>query len=294
MRLVTNTEVLAKNFGDEVAVRIFAEAGFDALDWSFFDMTNDENVWCQDDWREHAQNIKNLAQECGIGFSQAHAPFPSSNGTEEFDTKRMDRILRSMEAAAIMGVQNIVVHPKTHLPYRRNRKVLFDACVDMYRSLIPYCEKFGIRVCMENMYGYDQNRHIVNDHVCAQPEEFCAMMDTINSPWIVGCLDVGHAALVGIDPADYIRELGHDRLKALHIHDVDHLHDCHTLPFTRNLDWESILQALADIDFEGDFTFEAEQFQAHFPLELQTDATRLMEKTGRYLIGRFEALKAKK
>lgn len=289
MRLVTQTDSLADAFGDEACIRILAQAGFDAIDWSFFPMTNGEGPWCADDWREHALRLKEVAQECGIGFSQAHAPFPSSRGEEPFDTVIVQRILRSMQAAALLGVRNIVVHPRQHIPYRQNREKLFEENLAFYRSLIPYCEEYGIRVCTENMWTHDKRRGYILDSVCSQPAEFCALLDELDSPWIVGCLDVGHCALVGEDPADFIRAMGPKRLQALHIQDVNYLEDNHTLPFLEGLDWESITKALAEIGYEGDFTFEADHFMRSFPAALQPDASVLMAKTGRYLIGRIEA-----
>lgn len=235
--------------------------------------------------------MKEIAQTCGIGFSQAHAPFHTSRGTEPYDTVMMQRIIDSMEAAAIMGVDYIIVHPKQHLPYAKNQSTLFEMNVEMYKSLIPYCEKFQIHVCVENMWQFDEKRGIIIDSVASQPEEFCAIVDAVNSPWIVACLDIGHAALVGVDPADLIRALG-PRLKCLHVHDVDYRRDCHTLPFLEKLDWESITAALAEIGYEGDFTFECATFPHRFPRELREDACVLMEKTGRYLMHRIQEQRA--
>lgn len=288
MRLVTQSHCLADSFGDEQAVRMMAEAGYDGIDWSFFGMTNDDDIWCGDSWQEHAEHLKKVGDECGIVFRQAHAPFSTSKGEEPYDTVMMQRIIRSMEAASIMGIEYIVVHPKQHLPYAKNKKILFDWNVAMYRELIPYCEKFNIHVCTENMWQYDSNRGVIIDSVCSQPEEFCAMVDAVDSEWLVACLDIGHSALVGVDPADFIRELGNKRLKALHVHDVDHRHDCHTLPFMEKLDWASITAALGEIDYQGDFTFEADNFLFVLPKKLQLEGAKFMVKTGRYLIEQVE------
>lgn len=287
MRLVTTTEKLAEAFGDEECVRILAEAGFDAIDWGFFQMSAGKGIWCTDRWREHALELKELGSHHGIGFAQAHAPFPSSTGEREADALILERIRRSMEAASLMGIKNIVVHPVQHLPYAQNRKQLWLENLDFYRSLIPWCEKFGIRVCAENMWQYDNKRRHIIDSVCSQPEEFCGLLDALDSPWITGCLDLGHCALVGVEPEDFIRAMGRRRLKALHVHDVDYLNDCHTLPFLKNLNWENITEALGEIGYEGDFTFEADSFYNGFPTALMRDACRLMERTGRYLISRI-------
>ena len=194
-----------------------------------------------------------------------------------------------MHAAALMGIRNIVVHPVQHLTYAKEKQRLWEENLAFYRSLIPYCEEYGIRVCAENMWQYDNKRRYIVDSVCSQPEEFCGLLDALDSPWIVGCLDLGHCALVGVEPEDFIRAMGKERLQALHVHDVDYLHDCHTMPFTKNLNWEAITRALAEIGYEGDFTFEADSFYEGFPPQLVPDACKLMERTGRYLVGRIQA-----
>lgn len=289
MRLVTQTDCPAALLGDERCVRFLKEAGFDAIDWSFFAMTEGRGPFCAADWREHAQTLRKIGEDCGIGFAQAHAPFPSSSGQEPFDTVIFERIVRAMEAASILGVRNIIVHPMQHLPYAANRDRLFDMNLDFYRRLIPYCERFNIRVATENMWQFDEKRGIIIDSVCSQPETFCALLDALDSPWIVGCLDIGHSALVGVEPADFIRALGPKRLQALHVHDVDYHSDCHTMPFIERVDWESVAQALGEIGYEGDFTLEADQFLSRFPLGLLPQASALMAATGRYLMGRIAA-----
>lgn len=288
MRLATTTDKLAEAFGDEECVRILAEAGFDSIDWGFFEMAAGKGIWCTDEWREHALRLRDLGAECGIGFSQAHAPFPSSQGDEATDRVILNRILRSMEAASILGIPNIVVHPVQHLNYAKERKRLWEMNLEFYRSLIPYCEEYGIRVCAENMWQYDNRRRYIVDSVCSQPEEFCGLLDALDSPWITGCLDLGHCALVGTEPQDFIRAMGRHRLQALHVHDVDYLQDCHTMPFLKSLNWKAITEALAEIGYEGDFTFEADSFYEGFPDGLKRDACRLMERTGRYLVKQIQ------
>ncbi len=292
MLLVTPTEELARAFGDEPCIRILADAGYDAIDWSFFEMVTGKGPFCGDNWKEYTLRLRETARECGIGFSQAHAPFPSSLGEEPFDTEIVGRIRRSMQAAALLGVKNIIVHPIQHLPYAKNRLQLYEENLKFYRSLIPCCEEYGIRVCIENMWQYDEKRHYIIESVCARPEEFCSMIDEIDSPFITGCLDIGHAAITGTDPADFIRDLGKKRLQALHVHDVDYLHDSHMMPFTESLDWEAIAGALAEIGYEGDFTFEADEFLVKLPKPLKADGSAMMAKVGRYLIDRIQALSA--
>lgn len=283
MKTATQTDILASAFGFDEAIRIIAQSGFDYIDLSMFDMAGEESPWLKDDAAGLARHLRNVAEENGIEFFQAHAPFPSSNGDETFDTERKARIEKSIELAAIAGVRRIVVHPVQHLPYISSREELYRMNLDFYRSLIPLCKRCNIQVCTENMWQWDNRRNIIVDSTLSCPEEFNSILDEIGSEWITGCLDIGHTALVGQDPAEFIRKMGARRLQALHVHDVDYLHDCHSLPFTRNLDWDSITGALAEIGYEGVFTFEADNFLARFPDVLKRDAALLMGRTCRYL-----------
>jgi len=290
MILSTNTSDAEKTLGHLEAIRLLAKAGFDALDWSFYGASMEEDgIWMGTSWRDRVKEMLEVADCCGISFNQAHAPFVGGcNGTDPYDEAYMKKIHRAMEAAALLGAKQIVVHPKQHLPYLSNKQELFRASVEFYQQLIPYCEEYGIRVCSENMWQKDKVRGVIIDSVCSQPEEFCEMLDTVDSPWITGCLDVGHAALVSVDPAHFIRVMGKKRLSALHIHDVDKWDDRHHLPFMERMDWTAITQALGEIDYQGEFTFEV-HFLEKLPRALWNVGAKFMEQTGRYLIAEVEA-----
>lgn len=288
MKLVATTSLLYKTLGDIGAIRLLAEAGFDGIDLSITNFGPD-SPWLKENWREYVLQLKEEANRLGVPFCQAHGPMPSSRGEEAADAEIFRNVVRSMEVASLLGIPHIVIHPKQHLPYRQFAQQLFQESVDFYRELIPHCQRLNIKVCTENMWQRNKRSNIIIDSVCAKAAEFRAMVDAVNSPWIAACLDIGHCGLVHQDPAEAIRTLGHDWLQALHIHDVDGREDRHTLPFTEHTDWESVAQALGQIDYTGNFTFEASDFITNFPLELWPDAAKLMVRTGRYLMTRIEA-----
>ena len=296
MKLVSQTEYLGQLFGEEEALRMLAKAGYDGIDWSFLEIMKmsdfETRPWFQDGWKERACRMRELADSLGVTIEQAHAPMPLSKGREEYDSIILDKVLQTMEAASIMGVKDIVVHPMQHkVPFLNTREQMFDANVEMYKAMVPYCEKWNIRVCTENMWhvGFD-NRTIINS-VCADPIEFRDMIDAVNSPWIRGCLDIGHCFVCNIDPLYAIRILGKDRITCLHVHDVDYSDDCHTLPYTRKVDWASVMKTLAEIGYTGNLTFEADSFMRGFPREFAQEAANFMVKVGRLLIGQFNAAK---
>lgn len=288
MKLVTNTYHLVSRLGPEEAIRLLAGAGFDGIDWTFSQDMGDDSPWLQGTWQDHAKKLLDTAGECGVVFRQAHAPVPSSKGTEPFDSTVLKKIHRAMEAAAFLGIEYIIVHPKQHLPYRENREQLFRESVAFYKGLIPCCESWGIKVCTENMWQRNAETRMIEESVCAPPEEFRDMIDAVDSPWVTGCLDVGHCGLVGQDPANAVRVLGHHRVSALHVHDVDLVEDSHTIPFGGKLDWQSITAALAEINYQGDFTFEPNGYFKNTPVPLWPEAAKFLAHTGRYLIAQIE------
>lgn len=291
MLLVTTTEIPANVFGIEKAIEMIAKAGFDAVDYSAFGMLNDSDPLNQSDYLEYAKNIRAKAQSCGIKFVQAHAPFPSSRDDVEYNTDIKKKIIRSMEACAVMGVEIIVVHPMQHLMYSTNVETLFKMNMEFYSELIVYAKKFGITIATENMFQYDENRRVMKDSTCASPEEFCRYIDTINSPYLTGCLDIGHCGLCGREPYDMIRQMGAERLGCLHIHDNDFMEDNHTLPCTMKQNWNEICKALAEVGYKGNFTYEADGFLRKYDPVFYPTAMKFMHDTGRYLIDKINSYK---
>jgi len=279
------TEVLESKLGElDDTIKLLAEVGFDAYDITLCGMYKNDEHWANlGGYKEEALRLRAIADEAGIVCNQSHAPFPSSVGDEEKDAVIYKKIVRSMEVASILGARIIVVHPKQHLPYADNREELFKMNVEFYKSLIPYCEKFGIKIATENMWQRNNNSKSIVDSTCSRAKEFCDYIDAVDSEWLVGCLDIGHVALVGGDIPAFIRAMGKERLQALHVHDVDFITDSHTLPYTAKVNFDEVTDALAEIGYEGDMTFEAMKFFREFPVELLPDAARLMCAVGRHL-----------
>jgi len=282
MILSTQTHCLADRLGDAAAIRILAQAGFDALDFSMFNnLTRADHPLSQPGYREYAVNLKRIADDQGIRFNQAHAPFPSFiEGNAAYNEQTYPIITRAIEVAAILGASVVVVHPFS-VSDSEQKKALNLA---FYRRLQPLCESCGIKVALENMWGLHPVSRRIIPNVCSTGESFAEYLDELDPGCFTGCLDLGHSGLVNLDAADMIRILGHDRLRALHVHDNDFLNDTHTAPFLGKMNWAAITAALADIDYAGDLTFEADNFLVGFPDELLPAAARFLQDIGRHLI----------
>lgn len=280
------TSYLASRFGVETAADMLISAGYTAVDLSAF---GNNAYMFTENWQETARSLRARAEAQGACFNQAHAPF--GGGYDHYTGVLIPTFPRVFAFCELLGVRQIVVHPLQKGRYYGREKELFDMNMEFYRSLIPLSEKHGIKIAIENMWQTHPVTHRICDDVCANPHELAAYYDTLNDPeHFTVCLDIGHVALCGREPEDAVRILGHDRLGALHVHDVDYVSDLHTVPYMGRINWQNVLEALADIDYKGEFTMESDAFLARYPEDMLPVATRFMADTTKYLADKLDSM----
>ena len=284
MKLAVDSLVPFLRLGDEGMVKTIKDAGFDALDFSFYNVPDNQSA-IGDNYLERAHEIRALLDKYGLACNQAHAPY-NLEETEAFDLSnpRFKAQVRALEFASILGAKNIIVHAIKHIS---DKEHLFEVNYRFYKSFEPYCKEFGIHVAVENLWNRDEKRRSFVG-VFGTAEELTRMVKMLDSPWFVACVDVGHAALAGTEPEKFIAGMSPDILRCLHLHDTDYLSDTHTIPFLGGHNWDGITRALAKIGYEGDFTLEILLYAGSFPDALLADSLVLAEKTGRQLIRMFE------
>lgn len=283
MRLSIAFSSISNKFGDDNTIEIAKAAGFDALDFSYYSAHETEDV-LGDGYREYAKEMRKRFERAGMVCNQAHAPFSLKYGGT-FDTSDINylHIVRAIESASILGAENIIVHSIT-TPYDVD---IEEYNIAYFKTLVPYCEKFKIHIAIENLFIRDPKRKRLIGKF-GSPKELNGLIDKIGSPWIVGCIDVGHSAIGGCEPEYFISELKPEYLRALHIQDNDYLGDNHNLPFVGMLDWEAIMKALKTAGYKGDLTFEIGSYTDKFPKELFPEMLKFIASVGRYLISLYE------
>lgn len=256
----TSTEIgsIALHTGEEKAVELVAKVGFDAWDFSMFDMCKKENgilvptshPTAQSGYLAFARKLKQIGLDNGIICNQGHAPFPSI-------PKSIDWLKRAIECVAEAGGEICIVHPMNDGTPEENAEMYFD--------LLPFAKEHNVKIATENMWNWKKFHRHSCFAACATPESFNAHLDAVNDDYLVACLDIGHAEMKGSDTSapEMIRALG-KRLKALHIHDNDKLHDSHQIPFSMKIDFVPIVKALKEIGYDGYFTLEASYYLDKF------------------------------
>ncbi len=285
MLVSTCTGNLVKRFGFKKAVKLIKDAGFTSFDLTLCEGKDAVTLYEPfdgEDYIEVAREMRSYIDELGLPCNQSHAVFGSHLGAAKKGTELFDATVRCMEVAAIMGAKSIVIHPMQYVYYMNNVEFLKQENLQFYTDLLPYAKKLGIVMLTENMWQYNKNNGSIVQSTCAEATEFCRYVDMINSPYLKACLDIGHTCLTGESITNTITSLGKDRLYGLHIHDVDGNKDNHTLPYTRSVKFDEMIDALAEIGYEGDITFEAHAFYNPFPDELVPSAAKLMADVGHY------------
>ena len=262
MKLSTEIRSIARFVGEENAIRLLAEAGFEAWDFSLFDMApynyaekrivNGAHPLQSGDWRAFAKRLGEVGRECGIACNQSHAPFPT------YCPDMLDYLLRSIECTALAGGKICVIHPDNYSGTEENAA--------LYEKLLPFAKECGVKIATENTFRNDRENGRVLPCITSDHAGLSALLDRVNDPFLVACLDIGHAELCGLSTTacDMIRTLGPDRLACLHVHDNDKCHDSHVLPFTMDIEWEPIAAALAEIGYRGDITLECGNYVKTF------------------------------
>ena len=239
------------NFGIDAGFKLIRDAGFDGLDLSFY--WNAAKILCGDDYQEKVLEIKTALEKHGLRCNQAHAPFDFRYGMEQNDSCfEYLSIKRAIEACSIIGIDHIVVHG-IRVPAPSCSHMNLDYNYSFYKSLEPLCEKYGVKIAVENLMDAFTYPDLLNE-----------ILKKLDSPWFIGLVDIGHAWLRGgIQPGDFIRQMDRGVIKGLHIQDTHGMElgiDEHLVPYMANIDFDDLLKALKEYDYQGDFTMECPRF----------------------------------
>ena len=261
--------------GLERGLRMLKDAGFDGIDY------NIRTYQLGDDFREIARDIKAMLDEIGLCCVQVHAPHNFTYGTAmDFSNQQYRETFRSIEFTKILGADKCVIHGSA-VPDGPLSGQFMEHNYIYYKTFEAEAIRCGISIGVENL----------KRGILPRPEYINKMLGLLDSPVYYPHVDLGHSALVGIEPDVFLRKLNCLPVRGIHVHDYNVQTD-HMLPFLGNSDWNRIVKALVDIGYEGDMTMElfmTYRMAAAYSEELLPSLFRLSAEVGRELIRRIEA-----
>ena len=256
-------------------------------------------------WKTLAERWGNAAEYAGVQFVASHAPCLRlfEKPGEELYRRNLLAIRNSIRVCSELGIDRIVVHTSQRRDF--TGRELYEKNKKFYSELFDLMERYNIRVLTENW--------AVDEYHLVTGADVCEFVEYIDHPLLGICWDTAHGNI-----SKRAREAGQyenimacgDKLWGLHI--ADNFGDCHhhSWPFAGSINFDSVMQGLVDVGYEGSFTFEASYTLLHknnLPrkregweykgeqvsrllnptLELKKQAVELLYETGKYILGEY-------
>lgn len=233
--------------------RLAHEAGFDGFE---IDLSEDGPLTLSSSL-DDVMAVRTLAEQSGIQLSGLATGLYWGANPASRDTairSRAESILqRQIEIARVLGLDAILVVPATVgadfipnceiVPY----DVAWQRATDFIRAALPAAEKYGVRLCVENVW----NKFLLS------PLEMRQFVTQFDSEWVGVYFDVGNALASGY-PEHWIKILG-QQIRRVHLKDYRRAVgsvDGFVEILSGDVNWPAVMSELCAIGYEGWLTAE--------------------------------------
>lgn len=261
---------------DIIQAERLAKMGYDAIDVGLCRVIYNNDPYPHnpmldgDDYETILDEHIAKCKELGLKIITSHIPyrFNYADPTIEKYDYYYNMTCRALRASEYLGAEWTVVHMRKP-----------DETVEYVRRLVADSGVTRIGIAIENIINYTIDELIeAHDRLAAEG-------------YRVGiCFDTGHCHINKYhenDVVDTIRRLG-SRIKMLHVHDNIRTADNHNVPYTGSIKWPQVMEALAEVGYEGAFNYELRPEKV--PEGEARDAfDRYCVALGHTLIGMYEA-----
>ncbi len=213
-------------------------------------------------------------RDVGLGATSltgGPGPAPSLGAPDEDERERARAgILAMLDRAMWLGARAIVVEPgfvggwNAAKPRSRYADTLYQT-YESLRGLTFEAEARGVSIALRNVN--------LLGRFLLSPVETAELIDRVNSPWVGVCLDTGLALSTGY-PEDWVSSLG-PRIVRVRVSDYDLSRggpDAICDPCDGDVDWPAVMQALADVGYDGALIYDG----AGDPADIKQRLDRLM------------------
>ncbi len=291
MRLATSSNIVCERPNGEVftlekTLQLASKAGFDRFDISFYDWSLPHSPFITDKWEAWIHSVANEAARLGVQFGQCHAytfNFLDHKLSEEAYKYHQELVERSLYCCHILGSKLCVTHPDTDFTSSTLVKTSREKNIGYFKNLLEISSKYDMELAVENMVDFGIKPH---RKFGVTTEELVDFVEAFNDSRMGICWDFEHADIM---QQDQVKSLFHiaPYLKATHVSDTHSATDhdlMHVMPLFGKIDWKAVVSTLKQIDYKGDFCFEAHNYANRLPDELIETALRLSFEIGQYLM----------
>lgn len=196
-------------------------------------------------------SIQKLSNEFGVHVWSMHLPYYASEDYGKIDVSSLDANIRKrtldyylpvMERAAESGIDKFVVHPSREPIAPGERAERIKCSQETLNIMADKAAQFGAVIAVE-----DLPRTCLGN--CSG--EILELI-SVNQKLRV-CFDTNH--LLFEDNAEFIRKVG-NKIITLHVSDCDFVNERHWLPGEGKTDWQSVINALREVGYNGVWMYE--------------------------------------
>lgn len=192
--------------------------------------------------------VRRLAEKNNVKLWSFHLPFAPF---DKIDISSLDDNLRLSTVKALselikrgsdIGIDKFIIHPSAEpIPDDIRNERMLRARESLSR-LADVCEKCGSVLCVEDLPRTCLGHSISDMQFLTAEDERLKI-----------CFDTNHITVE--QPQDVIRALG-KKIATLHVSDFDFVNERHWLPGEGKIDWSSVVDALAEINYNGVWMYE--------------------------------------
>lgn len=257
---------IVQKYGIKRGLQICKESGFDAVDYNLDCYRRPERPensiynGTDDAFESHFSEIRKIADNLELEIGQTHGATKNYDPIKEEQKEWFHTIAElDLKASSILGSPACVIHFIDSTRWgKQPPERMRSASNEMYTAIIPYAEKYKVKIALETFGAARVNGDRIRDFF-ADPTEFLWQYNNMDTTYKTMCVDTGHTHEAGsfwVPPAeDMIRILGKD-ISLLHLHDNSGHWDDHMLPGMGTIDWPAVFDALDDIGYNGNYNFE--------------------------------------
>ncbi len=259
-------------------IKLAKHAGFEGIELAL----NEKGSMSLESNDDEIVGYRKFAEKEGIEISSLatglYWSYSFTSGNDKIRQKAMSVAKKQLDAAALLGVDTVLVVPGAvgvdFIPYCEivDYDVAYDRAFKVIKELAEYCETKKVSVGLENVW----NKFLLS------PLEMKSFIDSIDSPFVGAYLDVGNVVCSGY-PEQWVKILG-SRIKKVHFKDyrrevggvagfVDLL--------SGDVNYPAVIEQLTNIGYKSYVTAEMippAPFYKYYPEQLIYNTSKSMDR----------------
>ena len=199
-----------------------------------------------------ALNYEDLKRWCdtyGVKIWSFHLPFYPFDTIDISNEKLADWSVSYLsdiiKKGCSIGINKFIIHASGEPIEENARKDRMECAKKSLYTLCEVAKEYGAVICVEDLPRtcLGRNSNDISELLESHPD-------------LKACFDTNH--LLGEDNIDFIKKII-NKIVTMHVSDYDFINERHWLPGEGKNNWQEILKALKEIDYQGIWLYEIDR-----------------------------------